>query len=144
MPNESIEMLPCNGPYKGVLSTVRFVVSGSKSPALRIVPITGTSSCVAAESFENYLGAKAHVVIIHSDAAHYMHVHPEVEGGKLDLHATFEETGMYRGWLQFQTEGKVHTADFVINVTEGKPGADGHEDHNHGAEHKDGDEHAKH
>jgi len=128
--------------------TVTLKPSGGKFVTNNTLHIEGAvtkgGKAVAAESFENYLGAKAHVVIIHSDAEHYMHVHPEVEGGKLDLHATFEETGIYRGWLQFQTEGKVHTADFVINVTEGKPGADGHEDHDHGAEHKEGDEHTGH
>ena len=106
--------------------------------------VTKGGKAVPAESFENYLGAKAHVVVIHSDAEHYLHVHPEVEGGNLDLHATFDETGIYRVWLQFQTEGKVHTVDFVLNVTEGKPGEDGHQGHDHGTEHKEGDEHAKH
>ena len=94
---------------------------------------------VPAESFENYLGAKAHVVVISADTEDYLHVHPDVVAGKLDLHTTFDKPGLYRGWLQFQTEGKVHTADFVLNVTEGKPGEAGQEGHGH--EHKEGDGH---
>ena len=88
--------------------------------------ITGTvaqgGKTVAAESFENYLGAKAHVVMLREGADHYMHVHPDVVNGQLDLHTTFDTPGMYRAWLQFQTNGKLHTADFVVNVAEGKTG----------------------
>lgn len=128
--------------------TVTLKPGGGKFVTNNTLHIEGTvtqgGKAVPAESFENYLGAKAHVVMIHAGAEHYMHVHPDVEGGKLDLHATFEETGIYRGWLQFQTGGKVHTADFVINVTAGMPGENGHEGHDHGAEHKAEGEHAKH
>jgi hypothetical protein len=71
-------------------------------------------------TLENYLGAKAHVVMISLADKQYMHVHPEVENGAFDLHTTFEKTGVYRAWFQFQSEGKVLIADFAINVTEGK------------------------
>jgi hypothetical protein len=74
---------------------------------------------VSAEQFENYLAAKAHVVMISEDTQNYLHVHPEVLDGRLDLHTEFGKTGIFRGWLQFQTEGKVHTADFVVLVEEG-------------------------
>ena len=74
---------------------------------------------ISAEDFENYLGAKAHVVMISEDTQDYLHVHPEVENGRLDLHAEFGKPGIFRGWLQFQTEGKVHTADFVVKVEVG-------------------------
>ncbi|MGL1147887.1 hypothetical protein ACSTLC_24005, partial [Vibrio parahaemolyticus] len=39
--------------------------------------------------------------------------------GKFDLHTTFEKPGVYRGWIQFQSKGKVYTSDFVMNVAEG-------------------------
>ncbi|MBA3970579.1 MAG: hypothetical protein H0X46_00215 [Bacteroidetes bacterium] len=89
---------------------------------------------VPAEKFENYLGAKAHMVVVGLDKMDYLHVHPEVENGRLDLHTTFDSPGIYRGWLQFQTNGKVHTAQFTINVEEGKA-VDG-EKQNHSDEHK--------
>ncbi len=115
--------------------TVTLVPSGGKFVTNNQLHIAGTvmqnGKMIPAESFENYLGAKAHVVVIHSDAEQYLHVHPDVENGRLDLHATFEKTGIYRGWLQFQTNGQVHTADFVLNVTEGKPGEMGQEGHRH-------------
>ena len=65
----------------------------------------------------------------------YLHVHPSVEGAKFDLHTTFEKPGVYRGWIQFQSKGKVYTSDFVMNVAEGKAGEmkdmkkDEHENH---------------
>lgn len=74
---------------------------------------------IPADQFENYLAAKAHVVMISEDTKDYLHVHPEVVDGRLDLHTEFGKTGIFRGWLQFQTDGKVHTADFVVNVEEG-------------------------
>lgn len=73
-------------------------------------------------AFENYLGAKAHVVVVGLEDKGYEHVHPDVNAGAFDLHTQFAKPGIYRMWLQFQTEGKVRTADFVLNVAEGKPG----------------------
>jgi hypothetical protein len=90
---------------------------------------------VAPDDMENYLGAKAHVVIIGLDSKEYMHVHPEVVDGKFDLHTTFDHPGMYKGWFQFQINGQVHTIDFVLDVKEGKAGdVQGH-DHAQGHDH---------
>ncbi len=81
-------------------------------------------------TFENYLGEKAHLVLVEVASKEFVHTHPSAEGGKLDIHTTFAKPGMYRGWLQFQTNGKVHTADFVLKVDAGS-GGHGHEGHNH-------------
>lgn len=69
-----------------------------------------------AAMLENYLGAKAHMVVVGIDDKNYLHVHPEVKDGKFDLHTTFEKAGVYRGWVQFQADGKVRTTDYVIVV----------------------------
>ena len=71
-------------------------------------------------TLEDYLGAKAHMVVVSLSDKKYLHVHPSVEGGKFDLHTTFDKPGVYRGWIQFQSKGKVYTSDFVMNVAEGK------------------------
>ncbi len=71
---------------------------------------------VDASTLENYLGAKAHMVVVGLDDKNYLHVHPEVTDGKFDLHTTFEKAGIYRGWVQFQADGKVRTTDYVIVV----------------------------
>ncbi len=104
--------------------------------------IAGTISkggkTVDPNSLEDYLGAKAHVVVIGLQDKDYLHVHPEVEGDHLDLHATFAKPGIYRGWLQFQMEGKVQIADFVLDVAQGAAAEpeEGHEhSHGEGADH---------
>ena len=93
---------------------------------------------VDANTLENYLGAKAHVVVIGVDQKEYLHVHPEVEEGALDLHAAFEAPGFYKGWFQFQAGGKVHIAPFVLKVVggnaAGEEAAHDHAGNAHGAE----------
>lgn len=82
-------------------------------------------------ALEDFLGAKAHMVVVSLNDKEYLHVHPGVEDGKFDLHTTFEKAGVYRGWIQFQSKGKVHTTDFVLNVQAGQGGApaDSHTHH---------------
>lgn len=70
-------------------------------------------------TLENYLGAKAHMVVVSLTDKEYLHVHPDVSGGKFNLNTTFKKPGIYRGWIQFQSGGKVHTVDFTMNVKEG-------------------------
>ncbi|HET9431963.1 MAG TPA: heavy metal-binding domain-containing protein [Chitinophagaceae bacterium] len=93
--------------------------------------ITGTQMHIAgtvlkdgkeidATTLEDYLGAKAHMVVISLDDKEYLHVHPDVANGKFDLHTTFKNPGIYRGWIQFQADGKVHTVDFTMNVVKGE------------------------
>ena len=105
------------------------LVSGSQQHIP--VSIKQGGKAVDPATFENYLGEKAHLVMIEVDSKEYVHTHPAVENGKLDVHTTFAKPGTYRGWLQFQTAGKVHTADFVIKVQEGSAHAehDGHAGH---------------
>jgi hypothetical protein len=73
-------------------------------------------------NFENIMGAKGHLVIISGDGQKYIHVHPDEVEGKLDLHAQFDQPGIYRAYFQFQTHGKLHTSYFTLDVKEGKPG----------------------
>lgn len=91
----------------------------TKSPMHISGAVTKDGKPVDPNTMENYLGAKAHMVVVSLDEKKYLHVHPGVENGKFDLHTTFDKPGVYRGWIQFQTDGKIHTSDFVINVTEG-------------------------
>lgn len=89
-------------------------------------------------TLEDYLGAKAHVVVIGLQDKDYLHVHPEVDGGKLDLHVSFAKPGIYRCWVQFQAAGKVQVADFVLDVAQGAV-VDAKGGHGHGG---DGHKHA--
>ncbi|MCC6414273.1 MAG: hypothetical protein IT270_21670 [Saprospiraceae bacterium] len=100
------------------------------------VSITKNGKPVDPATFENYLGEKSHLVLVEKDSKTFVHTHPSVSNGKLDIHTMFEKPGTYRGWLQFQTQGVVNTADFVINVVQGS-GNTG--EHNHDAH--DGHQH---
>jgi hypothetical protein len=103
--------------------------SGSLSHIAAIFKKDGKE--ISAEEFENYLSAKAHVVVISEDTKDYLHVHPDVSKGRLDLHTTFKKPGIFRGWLQFQTNGQVHTADFVLNVVQGANTEAAEHEHHH-------------
>jgi hypothetical protein len=133
---ERIELNVAGAPYKAQTYTASKTTSMVDGYEVMLMPeggkffSEGTSHIsgivkkdgkeVPADSFENYLAAKAHVVVVSEDSKNYLHVHPEVENGRLDLHTTFGKAGIFRGWMQFQTNGQVHTADFVIKVEEGK------------------------
>lgn len=80
---------------------------------------------------DDYLGAKAHVVLIGMAGKDYLHVHPEVADGRYKLHTTFPTGGTYRGWIQFQIQGALYTTDYVIQVNEGNNNAEGESTHHH-------------
>jgi hypothetical protein len=81
---------------------------------------------------QNYLGAKGHMVAIHTTTKEYVHLHPEVEGEILHFHAAFPSAGIYRVWLQFMADGELHTVDFVLQVVQGAAPAQNNADgHNH-------------
>jgi Heavy metal binding domain len=71
------------------------------------------------DQIENYLGAKAHIIMVETTTKEFLHIHPEAAGDELEMNTTFAKPGTYRGWLQFQTKGKLHTADFVMVVAQG-------------------------
>jgi hypothetical protein len=69
---------------------------------------------------ENYLGAVAHIILIGQDDKDFVHIHPESsEISPIHAHAEISKPGLYRMWVQFQTNGKVHTADFTLNFEQG-------------------------
>jgi hypothetical protein len=82
---------------------------------------------------ENYLGEKAHFVIISRDLKEFVHAHPmsgaskhEEHGGAhkdgvgISAHVKFPKPELYKIWAQFKRAGKVINIPFVINVAEGK------------------------
>lgn len=75
---------------------------------------------LSGQDIEQYLGAVAHVIVIGKSDKDFLHVHP-TSNEKYPIHGEtrFEKAGVYRMWVQFQLDGKVHTADFTINVTKG-------------------------
>jgi hypothetical protein len=87
------------------------------------VSIHQGGQAVDAGKLENYLGEKAHLILVETTTKEFLHTHPGLQDGQLVIRTTFAKPGTYRGWLQFQTDGKVHTADFVLKVAEGSAGS---------------------
>jgi hypothetical protein len=63
---------------------------------------------------QDYLGAKGHLVALRRGDLAYLHVHPDENS--LKFMATFPTAGAYRLFLQFRTDGRVHTAAFTQEV----------------------------
>lgn len=129
---EKIDLTVGGTPYTPVTYSAPKLSSTVDNYTLDLVPEGGTfevgklahiqgvlkkdGKAMDAATLENYLGAKAHMVVVGVADKNYLHVHPEVENGKFDLHTTFEKAGVYRGWVQFQADGNVRTTDYVIVV----------------------------
>jgi hypothetical protein len=64
---------------------------------------------------EPYLGARGHLVALREGDLAFLHVHPDADS--LSFMAEFPSAGRYRLFLQFQHEGRVHTAEFTREVT---------------------------
>jgi hypothetical protein len=71
-----------------------------------------------------YLGAMAHLFILHEDLTSMAHAHPrgpevtaESRGGpKVELHAALPKAGLYKLWGQFQRDGKVITTEWTLQA----------------------------
>jgi hypothetical protein len=85
-----------------------------------IIKIEKNGKEISGNDLEKYLGANAHIVMIRLDNKDYIHVHPEADEYPIHAHGYFDKAGTYVMWVQFQTNGNIHTADFVVNVAEGK------------------------
>jgi hypothetical protein len=71
-----------------------------------------------------YLGAFGHLVSLRSGDLAYLHNHPAQEaepgdkdGPEIKFGTTFPTAGTYSLFLDFQQAGKVHTAEFRVDVT---------------------------
>lgn len=83
---------------------------------------------------EPYLGATAHIAMISKEDKDFLHIHP-VSDKSFPIYAETQvkKPGIYRLWVEFQTNGKVHTADFTVPVVAGEKtaGDEGHHSHSH-------------
>ena len=64
---------------------------------------------------EQYLGAKGHLVALRQGDLAFLHVHPDESS--LRFMAAFPTAGRYRLFLQFKTDGRIHTAAFTQEVS---------------------------
>lgn len=76
-------------------------------------------------TLEPYLGAYGHLVALRAGDLAYLHVHPEgaepaegeVSGPQVDFAATAPTPGRYYLYFDFQVDGTVHSARFVLDTT---------------------------
>jgi hypothetical protein len=90
----------------GVESTMSFSVADARTRA----PVT---------DLQPYLGASAHLLILSIDLADVVHSHPsdlQSTGPRVEFDAVFPRPGRYKMWVQFQRDGSVVTAPFVVDV----------------------------
>lgn len=76
-------------------------------------------------TLEPYLGAYGHLVVLRAGDLAYLHVHPEgaepvageVSGPDVEFATTAPTPGRYFLYFDFQVDGQVHTAQFVLDTT---------------------------
>ncbi|WP_199619809.1 hypothetical protein [Paenibacillus alkalitolerans] len=100
---------------------IKLALSGAKAgeEATLTFDVRDAKTQQGIDNLEPYLGAVGHVVILSADAEKYLHVHPldeKATGPVAEFATTFPESGTYKIWAQFQHNGKVITADYVVDV----------------------------
>lgn len=77
---------------------------------------------------QEYLGALGHAVILREDTLDFIHSHPEdaskPQDGSVEFSTVFPSAGKYKIFAQFQKDGEVIMADFVVSVAPGEGGSD--------------------
>ncbi len=113
---------------------MRFTLASApaKIPVGRSLTISFTVKDAATgapiKDLEPYLGAMAHLMLLHEDGVTFVHCHPDEtdpangHNGSLSFLARFPKPGFYRCWLQTQRAGKVETATFTWEVKGGARG----------------------
>ncbi len=72
---------------------------------------------------EPLMGAGGHSVIVSRDVSQFLHVHPSEEvqsnwsgGPTVSFKTNFANPGLYKVWGQFQHQGRIIMADFILEV----------------------------
>jgi plastocyanin len=75
-------------------------------------------------ALEPYLGAMGHLVVLHEDARTMLHAHPadheehddKPPAAHVSFQTKFQKAGRYKMWAQFQHQGQLVVADFVVDI----------------------------
>jgi uncharacterized membrane protein len=86
-----------------------------------LLAFTISQNGVPVTDLQPYLGAGGHCVALSADTRGYLHSHPLEMGGTrfgptITFHTLFPRSGLYKVWAQFQHQGHILTADFVVRV----------------------------
>lgn len=87
-------------------------LSAATWPARKTIPIRMP---LEEKALEPWLGAIGHLLLIHEDAQTFVHAHPD-DSGTLTFLTRFPKPGVYRGWLQYQTAGQLHTVTLTMHA----------------------------
>lgn len=105
--------------------TVSLKEGGNTLPVGRSVPLQFSirdKQSGKSPAIQPWLGAPAHLILIHQDTETFVHSHPEETAqpsADISFQARLPKPGLYKAWLQFQVDGVVHTASFVVQAKEG-------------------------
>lgn len=82
------------------------------------------------KDMQPYLGANAHIVMISKADKDFLHIHP-MSDNRFPIYAEtyIKKAGLYRMWVQFKIDGKLHTTDFTVLVSEGNEMEGSHNNH---------------
>ena len=72
----------------------------------------------AKEPLQPYLGAYGHLTMLRESDLAYLHIHPEpaLVDGAAKFWVAAPSAGTFRLYLDYQTGGRVHTAEFTMTV----------------------------
>jgi hypothetical protein len=68
---------------------------------------------------EKYMGELGHLMFVGVSSGEYVHVHPlggDSGKGTVEFQAHFTKPGLYKGWGQFNHDGRVRVIPFVVKV----------------------------
>ena len=71
---------------------------------------------------EPWLGAMAHLILVHEDAETFAHAHPDDRepgvgrDGRIPFLVRLPKPGRYKGWMQFQRSGRVETLEMAVEA----------------------------
>jgi hypothetical protein len=103
--------------------TLDFQVSKTPLPIKKTIVLTAKlldAEGQPASDLQPYLGAMGHLFLVNQDGETFVHSHPDDRTpdpkGSLPFLTRFPKPGLYRGWMQVQRNGKVQTADFIVQA----------------------------
>ena len=71
---------------------------------------------------EPWLGAMAHLILVHEDGETFAHAHPDDRepgvgrDGRIPFLVRVPKPGRYKGWMQFQRKGRVETIELSVEA----------------------------
>jgi hypothetical protein len=89
-----------------------------------VVRLRDQQSGQPVRDLQPYLGAVGHLIMISENAETFVHAHPDERDpqngkqGEITFLVRPPKPGRYHIWVEFQREGRVHTAGFTVAVEE--------------------------